>query len=376
MLRSLFLPALLAASAFAQDLPHGKIIDDVKCKADATQSYALYVPSNYSADNKWSVILAFDPRGRGRIPVERFEAAAEKFGYIVAGSNNSRNGPAQVSLTASKAMLEDLQARFSIDPKRLYAAGQSGGARFAMDLALSTKQFAGVIASSAGFAHPRGGEVALDFAVFGTAGTDDFNYQEMRRFDRQLSSPHRVQIFAGDHTWLPSSLAVEALEWMEIQAMKSVARAKHDALIDHSFNSRRVQLAAMRDTGEIWRANKSLAADFEGLRDVKAFADAAAAFESSKDVRDARTISATEEMHESQYYAEISNFADQLGNPLQKEDSLAALKSRLGTLANQAKAAIDSPDRQLARRVIGAITADYAGRTEPEFRKMLEDARP
>ena len=29
----------------AQDTPHGTIIEDVKCAADATQSYALYVPS-------------------------------------------------------------------------------------------------------------------------------------------------------------------------------------------------------------------------------------------------------------------------------------------------------------------------------------------
>jgi len=41
----------------------------------------------------------------------------------------------------------------------------------------------------------------------------------MRLLDRTLTTPHRVAIFEGGHTWLSSDLAVKALEWMEIQAM-------------------------------------------------------------------------------------------------------------------------------------------------------------
>src|SRR5947209_5644709 len=98
----------LAVAAYGQDLPRGQIIDAVKCVADRSQSYALYLPSNYSPDRTWNVILAFDPGARGRRPVERYQAAAEKYGYIVAGSNNSRNGPWEVSLTAAKAMSGDI----------------------------------------------------------------------------------------------------------------------------------------------------------------------------------------------------------------------------------------------------------------------------
>src|SRR5580658_10555186 len=88
-----FLVASLAAFAYGEDLPRGQIIDTVRCAADASQNYALYVPSHYSPDKRWSLILAFDPRARGRTAVEQFQAAAEKYGYIVAGSNISRNGP-------------------------------------------------------------------------------------------------------------------------------------------------------------------------------------------------------------------------------------------------------------------------------------------
>ena len=39
------------------------------------------------------MILAFDAGDVGGGGVERYQAAAEQYGYIVAGSNNSRNGP-------------------------------------------------------------------------------------------------------------------------------------------------------------------------------------------------------------------------------------------------------------------------------------------
>src|SRR2546427_358384 len=80
-------PAILA-----QDLPRGQIVDEVKCAADPSQSYALYLPSNYSPDRAWSLLVGFHPAARGRAIAETYQAAAEKYGYVVAGSNSSRNG--------------------------------------------------------------------------------------------------------------------------------------------------------------------------------------------------------------------------------------------------------------------------------------------
>src|SRR5215472_4052252 len=104
--------AALGVAGFAQELPRGQIVDNVKSGLDASQTYAIYLPSNYSRDRQWNLILAFDPRGRGRAPVELFKDAAEKYGYIVAGSNNARNGPPEISLTAAGMMGSDIVHRF------------------------------------------------------------------------------------------------------------------------------------------------------------------------------------------------------------------------------------------------------------------------
>ena len=116
----------------SEAIPRGQIVERVEALSDSSQSYALYLPSNYTPNRKWPVLYAFDPAARGRVPVERFKEAAEKYGWIVLGSNNSRNGPWNVVVNAWNAMLTDTHQRFAIDDERSYATGFSGGARAAV----------------------------------------------------------------------------------------------------------------------------------------------------------------------------------------------------------------------------------------------------
>src|SRR5690348_15294041 len=130
-IRMAALELVLLAGLPALSQQPGTIADRVVTAADPQQSYALYLPSRYTPSKRWPVIFAFDPAGRGRAPVELFRAAAESRGYIVAGSNNSRNGPGRPQMAAVAAMVGDVEQRFSVDPQRLYAAGFSGAARVA-----------------------------------------------------------------------------------------------------------------------------------------------------------------------------------------------------------------------------------------------------
>ena len=81
------------ATPQANTIPKGQIVERLECVNDSSQSYALYLPANYTPDRKWPILYALDPGARGKTPVEHFREAAEKYGWILAGSNNSRNGP-------------------------------------------------------------------------------------------------------------------------------------------------------------------------------------------------------------------------------------------------------------------------------------------
>ena len=220
-----------AIAAVRQTIPTGTIVDDVKCSGDPSQSYALYLPSGYTANRAWPVLFAFHPAARGRAMVEKYAAAAEQYGFIVAGSNNSRNGSRVLQRGAVAAMPADVTRRFAVDPKRVYLTGMSGGSRVALEVALGTNDVAGVIASSAGYPDSET-RSRLPFPIFATAGSEDFNYLEMRLLDRALTTPHRLAIFEGGHTLPPDSVAIDAVEWMELQAMKVGRRTRDEALID------------------------------------------------------------------------------------------------------------------------------------------------
>ncbi|HEY6331402.1 MAG TPA: hypothetical protein VI756_18900 [Blastocatellia bacterium] len=275
------------------DLATGTIIQKVLCQADTQFSYALYLPSTYRKDKKWPIVYCFDPSARGAAPLERFRVGAEQYGFILAGSNDSKNGPGPIG-TIIRALLQDTQARFSIDPRQVYLTGLSGGARVASAVALAMPSaIAGVIACSAGFLPSAEPPRPLPFPFFATAGTEDFNYPEMYNLAETLTasgSANHLAVFDGPHSWPPPEVCTEALEWMQLQAMRSGRREKDPALI-HSIERKWVERANALDAGarkyEAFRAYTELATALAGLDDVTAFKSEAAELGPSKEVKQA-----------------------------------------------------------------------------------------
>ena len=357
----------------AQELRRGVIVDDVKCEGDPTQSYALYVPSAYSHDKLWSLLIAFHPGARGRLMVEKYQAAAEQYGYIVAGSNTSRNGPWSISAAAVQAMSADLGRRFAIDAQRIYLTGMSGGARVAMQVALGkSNNIAGVIASSAGYpdSQPRS---SVAFAVFGTTGSEDFNYIEMRLLDRKLTSPHYLAVFNGGHTLPPDAVAIEAIEWMELQAMKSGRRTRDAALVERLFEKRQRAIAETTDAAELVHRLDALVADFKSLRDVTAETNRAKDLARQPDVKKALARERDTDDAEARLIGDIFDLEAALGDDSRHLAALSGLRDRLKKLSEKAAAADDTPERSQARRVLRAITSGASERVQDrEYRALLE----
>ncbi|MFN7920172.1 MAG: hypothetical protein U0Q16_08750 [Bryobacteraceae bacterium] len=366
------LPVFVFATVLAaQELPLGQVIESVTCQQDSSQTYALYVPSNYTADRAWPLLVTFDPRARGLNGVERFQKAAETFGYIVAGSNNSRNGSWETSQKAIVAMFADLPARFHIDEKRLYTGGMSGGARVATSVALGSGKIAGVIAASAGFPDGRPRRNA-PFVIFGTAGDEDFNYVEMRDLDKTLSTPHHVSIFKGGHVWLSSGLAFDALEFMELQAMKSGLRAKDEGDIKRAFDRQMTALAAAEGKDALVLAS-SIVKDFAGLADTAKAAARAEELQSSKPVKEALRKEREDAERERSLLREIYESEGTLKEPDRRQTGLMQLRETLSKLAKQANGEQDSAERRLARRVTRGVAMSLRERKDPDVEKMINE---
>jgi pimeloyl-ACP methyl ester carboxylesterase len=358
--------AFFSLRAQAQDLPAGKIIERVVCLKDAGQSYALYLPPNYTTDRRWPVIYAFDPAARGMRPVERFKDAAEKYGYIIVGSNNSRNFPDRPLAEIINAMFDDTQTRFSIDQNRVYTAGMSGGARVAGMVAQSLAQShgggaAGVILCGAGFSEAKPPEKPLTFPVFGVAGVEDFNWIELRQLHKALDSigsANRFVTFDGDHTWAPSDSFLTAVEWMELQAMKSGRRARDEKLIAELFDKMSGEARADESAKRVYEAflkYEAIAKDFNGLRDVAELARKADELRSSREVKDRLKQERSAEQAQRQRSQEFFAAREQLNMAENPAVSMMGIKSMISDLRKKAASRDESVERLAARRALGAF---------------------
>ncbi len=369
ILCSIFLLACRWASAQASSakFPVGTVIPKVTCSGEASQSYALYLPSNFSGDRNWPVIYVFDPGARGAAAAEVIRPAAEKFGYIVAASNNSRNGPDGGSAEAARAMWQDTQARFPLANGRRYFAGMSGGARVAAALALSCQScVAGVIANAAG--PPVGQELwrEMKFAYFAAVGNADFNYTEFVQLRPKLDEAgarYRIRVFDGPHGWAPPEVWLEALQWMDLQAMSSGAMRRDAARIQESFNremeaarvleARKEMLAALRDYQSIVRDFGSLGVDVSVAR------SRAAALKSDKLVQAAEKQEKAEAAEQGRLVAEASAPMQAIASNNLGLLEFAALKRKFADLKRQAAGGSDRHSLVLRRVLGGLVVAAY-----------------
>jgi len=356
----LALTLLLAAPvlpAVAAELPKGQVVEKVACAGSPDQSYALYLPSRYSASRTWPILYAMDPRSRGKLAAEKFRAAAEKYGYIIASSNNTVSDVAIApNITAMRALWIDTHGRFQIDDKRVYTAGFSGTVRAAVILARTAPgTIAGIIGAGAGFpedAPPRKGD---PFVFFGTIGNKDFNYYEMSDLESRLEETgitHRIEMFDGIHQWPPDPLPNHAVEWMELQAMRAGTRAKDPAEIEALWKDTLERARAAEAGGDLvqaWRIWSGAAADFAGLRDTAEATAKAAELKANpalqKEIKDREA-----RIRQDREY--LAKAPQALSNP-SSSAAISALK--IHDLQRKAKSAPTEDERLSAQRLLNAL---------------------
>lgn len=278
-----------APGSLADIVPRGQVVEHLASRANPKASYAAYFPSGYSSERKWPVVFLLDPRGRALIPMELFRPAAERLGYVLLSSYDSRSDGARApNDIAMDAMLEDVQRYVAVDGRRLYIAGFSGTARFAWDISEQLPgALAGIIGAGAGLPGERSWLAAhvhgSPFAFWSAVGSVDPNYEEVRALEHDLAStslPHALEYFDGPHQWPPERLCTRALEWMEIQAMRRGLRPRDQSLIDSLAKPRLDELAELQRAGasaNALRRHRAFVADFQGLAPTTSVDSVAAA---------------------------------------------------------------------------------------------------
>jgi predicted esterase len=320
----------------------GQLEELVTSASDTSQKYALYLPPGYAPDREWPILFVLDPRARAVFALKLFEGAARKHGWVVMSSHNSRSDtfPA-VTENAMEAMLKSAQERLSIDRSRLYLAGFSGTARAALRFAVTLRgHVAGVVAVGGALGFEFGGPETVfardsTFAYFGAAGTRDFNHDEVVAMADRFGTMHvpfRVAVFEGSHSWPPVDVCSQALEWLELRAMRSGRRATDSAWVRVRLLDDVAQAAELERRGQSYQALRlyeAITRDYPPWPEARAAAERAGALSNTAAVKryqaQARSL-ADKSRQQDEELQEVLQWARSSPNPPTAETLVRKLK--------------------------------------------------
>ncbi|GGA88816.1 hypothetical protein GCM10011511_10060 [Puia dinghuensis] len=240
-------------------LEAGRIISPVICQADPTQSYALYIPLSQKKGGVLPVVYFFDPHGDGSLPVKRYKLLADKYGFILVGSNNSKNGNDWATTGNIWAKLaEDTRRRLTIDGNRVYVCGFSGGAKVAGYVAIQHPGVRGVIAGGAGL--PDGVSAGdFPFSFTALAGEGDMNLTDLVAFSSELDKTrtrHRIIVFDGKHEWAPLAVMDRAFAGWQLEAMRDGVFPRDQAFINKTAGEDKNRVGAAIRADQLVRAEQ------------------------------------------------------------------------------------------------------------------------
>lgn len=118
------------------------------------RSYVIYVPPDVKPDEKLPLIVALHGSGRdGRSIVEPWQSLAKRERIIVAGPNAA--DPAAWYVPADGPdllyfLVDEIAADHPVDRRRVYLFGHSGGAIFALTMAVLESEYFAAVAIHAG----------------------------------------------------------------------------------------------------------------------------------------------------------------------------------------------------------------------------------
>ena len=142
---------LSATTAFAKE----EITKELMKSGGKTRVYYLYVPPNIQPSTPVPLVVMLHAMTRtGSIMVEKWKDLAKKEGFIIAGPDaidvkGGWKAPAD-GPEFLHDLVEELKAKYPVNPRRVYLFGHSNGATFALEMSLLESQYFAATAVHAG----------------------------------------------------------------------------------------------------------------------------------------------------------------------------------------------------------------------------------
>ncbi len=211
------------------------------------RSYVLYVPPDIKPDEKLPLIVALHGSRRdGRSIVEPWESLAKRERIIVAGPNADNpaawyvpaDGPELLSF-----LVDEISSAYPVDRRRVYLFGHSGGAIFALTMAVLESEYFAAVAVHAGslgqgvtdeLLNEAGRRIPV--AIFVGDRDPLFPLDIVRKSrDRLVAAGYPVafhEIPSHDHNYYVISRQVNQEAW---EFLRGTRLAEEPKYVDHGF---------------------------------------------------------------------------------------------------------------------------------------------
>lgn len=235
----LFLGAGLLCNSQQMTLKKGVVIDSIAIKDSISESYSLYIPTNFEMDRNWPILFVFDMEGKGKQAIRMFTGAAEKHGYILAASNNVNDSlSTSQNILITGRMFNNVIGILPVQKNRIYSAGFDSGARFASVLPIFVKSIAGVISCGAVYPNMEILDNKNLFHFIGIVGKEDYAYPEMlagKSLMGRLKFPNQLLVFNGGHVWPNNQYLGKAMEFFTLVAIGKGLSEKDEGYVNDTY---------------------------------------------------------------------------------------------------------------------------------------------
>jgi len=274
---------IFSQSLFAQDLSlrKGAVVDSLPIGDSIAESFAMYLPRNYSADKDWPIVFIFDDEGRGINVARLFSTAAEDQGYLLVASNNiSKKDSLLANLEIGSRLVESVLLNFPIDENRMYTAGLNEGALVASALPVVFPKIKGVLVVEDVWLNK---DLLVDnnkkrsIVGFASHKSDSYNnLNESFNLYKILDYNPLIYNYDDENNWPSVKLISHGLGSFTLKAMLDGSQTKDVELIDRLF-------ASELETAESWRRQLSFYKAFELLELMR---DKYKYFDKKSEIRD------------------------------------------------------------------------------------------
>ena len=263
-------------------LKKGVVQDSIRVGELATESFALFIPSDYDAQVKWPLLMVFDMKGKTKQAMAMFQASAEDHGFILIGSNAVSDTLAiSDNIERTTRMIASAQNILSVDARRMYTAGFKAGGKMASLVPVFIKAVRGVVSMGASLPNSELLSIQNRYHYIGIVGEEDYNYPDMLRVRSTLNTlryPNQLLVFNGGEQWPDPHWIDRAIRILNYSEMASGMIARDTLSVQAGMEKDLADFQQMVNAGALRRAERYLSdliqvyrphLDIESLRDLR-----------------------------------------------------------------------------------------------------------